>query len=436
MSYRLFLFGVFILVCSETTAGAVSAGGSRDSYSASEFLSSSFSDSAFYTVDSAALVSVLEQGSHLEIDDFPGGDGERVSLDLKASHSPIDATTEFWVGTANGAISVRPPSFFVFRGKVLGEPNSRIFLTAFAGKLLVSISRASGETYVFGPAKNSEARGAHIFMREADLLSFGELHPMNCITEDIAQPVTPRPVSELLKQYRSSIPANMPHSQLLELDVAVEADSCFYHAAGNDMNTVLGYIASLFAMSSSIYEDEVNITWHLSWVKVWPSGDPYNVQGNAYGLEDTVPKYWRAHYADVPRDCAHVLTSIGYGGGGFGYYSMCDPQISYSMSSPQTGHQYPTFAFTYDAYIVAHEIGHNFSLVHSHQCYWDPPLDTCYTKDDTTYGLQLGDACESRPITPRRSSGTIMSYCANANYVLAGRDISQFKLAMTFSKKV
>ncbi|MFI5202365.1 MAG: T9SS type A sorting domain-containing protein, partial [Candidatus Kapaibacterium sp.] len=145
-----------------------------------------------------------------------------------------------------------------------------------------------------------------------------------------------------------------------------------------------------------------------------------------------------------PRDCAHVLTSIGYGGGGFGYYSMCDTNWSYSMSSPQTGHSYPTDAFTYDAYIVAHEVGHNFSLVHSHCCYWDPPLDTCYTKDDTThyvnndtsFHLRLGDACDTLPVTPRPNPGSIMSYCANANYAISGKDFSQYKLAMTFTPKV
>jgi hypothetical protein len=146
----------------------------------------------------------------------------------------------------------------------------------------------------------------------------------------------------------------------------------------------------------------------------------------------------------VPRDLAHIMTSIGYGGGGYGYYSLCDPNYSYSMSSPQTGHKYPTFAFTYDSYIVSHECGHNFSLRHTHDCYWNPPIDTCYTKDDTMHypnndtsvHLRLGDACASLPIHPRSSPGSIMSYCANANYTLSGNDFSQFKLEMTFSPRV
>ncbi len=106
------------------------------------------------------------------------------------------------------------------------------------------------------------------------------------------------------------------------------------------------------------------------------------------------------------------------------------------MSSPQTGHQYPTFAFTYDAYIVAHEIGHNFGLVHTHQCYWDPPIDTCYTKDDTIWGLRLGDACDSLPVIPHTNPGSIMSYCANANYAIHHDSIQYYTLRLTFTPKV
>ena len=157
------------------------------------------------------------------------------------------------------------------------------------------------------------------------------------------------------------------------------------------------------------------------------------MHGNAYALEDTVRKYWQLHYQNVQRDLAHIMTSIGYGGGGFGYYSLCDNANSYSVSSPQTGHTYPTFAFTYDVYIISHEIGHNFTLIHSHDCYWNPPLDTCYTKDDAA--LHLDDACFSKPITPRKNPGTIMSYCANANYFLSGNDFSYYTLEMTFSHR-
>ncbi|HWF44816.1 MAG TPA: M12 family metallo-peptidase [Candidatus Kapabacteria bacterium] len=404
-------------------------------------------ESSYFFVDSIALNEALRVGGQLELTDFPGNLGDSknsessvLTLDLKPAHSPIDQSTQFWEGTSAGDRPIAAPRFFAYRGKVLGEPHSRVILTVFGSKLFCSIVRETGESYVFGPAKLQSDSHVHVLMQESRLLAMSPLGPINCFEDALSQPHPLIPIQELLHrnllQSFSEGSSPLSASTLLQTDIAVEADSCFFHNAGGNMGTVLGYIASLFAMSSTIYEDEANITWHLTWVKVWTNADPYKVNGDAYSLEDTVPHYWKLHYADVPRDLAHVMTSVSYGGGGYGWFSLCDTNWSYSVSSPQTGHQYPTFAFTYDAYIVAHEIGHNFSLPHSHNCYWDPPIDTCYTNDDTVHHLQLADACYGLPITPRRNPGTIMSYCANANYALSGNDFTQFKLALTFSPKV
>jgi hypothetical protein len=393
----------------------------------------------YYFVDSAAAMRALSVPRHLQIIDFPAAIGESVTLDLKPGRSAIDQSTICIASSPTGDISVKALEIRVFRGVVLGEPHSKVVLTCANGRLLCSILRESGVTYVFGMEKNSTDPSGHMLVAENDLLSSAPFTPFNCINDDIIQPYAPTPIEDIrhdLKNRTSSSSISSPQSlnALLQTDIAVEADSFFFAAAGGNLQTVLGYIGALFSMSSTIYEDETNITWHLNWIKVWTTTDPYQVKGNAYGLEPLVPAYWKAHYANVQRDLAHVMTSIGYGGGGYGWFSLCDTNWSYSVSSPQTGHTYPTFAFTYDAYIVAHEIGHNFSLPHSHTCYWAPPLDTCYTRGGSS--LTLGDACDTFPILPRSSPGTIMSYCANANYTLSGNDFSKYKLEMTFSHRV
>jgi hypothetical protein len=393
----------------------------------------------YYSVDSAVAMRALSVTRHLQITDFPAAIGESVTFDLKPGRSAINESTICVASSPTGDISVKAPEVRIFRGVVLGEPQSKVVLTCTNGRLLCSILRESGVTYVFGMEKNVSEPSAHMLVAENDLLATGPFTPFNCINDDIIQPFAPTPIEDIrndLKNRASTSSMTSPQSlsTLLQTDIAVEADSSFFGAAGGNLTTVLGYIGALFSMSSTIYEDETNITWHLNWIKVWTTTDPYQVKGNAYGLEPLVPAYWKAHYADVPRDLAHVMTSISYGGGGYGWFSLCDTNWSYSVSSPQTGHTYPTFAFTYDAYIVAHEIGHNFSLPHSHTCYWAPPLDTCFTRGGSS--LTIADACDTFPITPRPSPGTIMSYCANANYTLSGNDFSKFKLEMTFSHRV
>jgi len=391
-------------------------------------------NASYFFVDPNALAKGLSAEGHILITDFPAENGEYISLDLKPAHSAIDSRTECIVTTPEGDVHVVPPSIICYRGKVLGEEHSNVFLSISNGELLCSILRENGTKYILGPEKNSAETGAHILINETALLATAPFTPFDCIADDIHQPHAPVPVEEILAN-RSDAAPNTPldNGKLLQTDIAVEADSQFYGAIGGDPAKTIAYIGEIFSMSSMIYEDEANLTHHLTWVKVWTTSDPYQVHGNAYALEDTVKKYWQLHYTNVQRDLAHIMTSISYGGGGFGYYSLCDNANSYSVSSPQTGHTYPTFAFTYDVYIISHEMGHNFSLIHTHDCYWNPPLDTCYTKDDST--LHLADACYSKPITPRKSPGTIMSYCANANYALSGKDFSQYKLDMTFSHR-
>jgi hypothetical protein len=388
----------------------------------------------YYSVDSAALTKYLS-GGHIQITNFPGGIGDLVTLDLKPTQSAIDAKTECIVTSPQGDMHVSPPSIICYRGKVLGEEHSSVFVSVSGGQIICSMLRENGTTYVFGPKKNSTEAGAHLLIAETDLVASAPFTPFDCISDDIHQPKIPTPVEEILagRSHNEIQAAPLDNGKLLQTDIAVEADSQFYGAIGGDPTKTIAYIGSIFSMSSMIYENEANLTHHLSWIKVWTTSDPYQVKGNAYLLEDTVKSYWQLHYQNVQRDLAHIMTSIGNGGGGFGYYSLCDNANSYSVSSPQTGHTYPTFAFTYDVYIISHEIGHNFTLIHTHDCYWNPPLDTCYTKDDAS--LSLSDACYGLPVVPHKSPGTIMSYCANTNYILSGKDFSQYKIAMTFSHR-
>jgi hypothetical protein len=429
-----FFFAILFVGISihSVSAKTVSAGAFMQQRSKS-LVKKPLTDAQYFTIDAQALTKDLS-GQRMQISDFPGGNGEFITLDLKPAHSAIDSRTECIVTTPQGDMHVAPPVIICYRGKVLGEEHSNVFLSVSGGEVLCSILRENGTTYIFGPEKNSGEPGAHMMIAEKELLATAPFTPFDCIADDIHQPHVPVPVEEILAHgSKDGIQTTLDNGKLLQTDIAVEADSQFYGAIGGDVSKTLAYIGEIFSMSSMIYEDEANLTHHLTWVKVWTTSDPYQVHGNAYALEDTVKKYWQLHYTTVQRDLAHIMTSISNGGGGFGYYSLCDNANSYSVSSPQTGHTYPTFAFTYDVYIISHEIGHNFTLIHTHDCYWNPPLDTCYTKDDPN--LSLADACFSKPITPRKSPGTIMSYCANANYILSNKDFSQYKLEMTFSHR-
>jgi hypothetical protein len=374
-----------------------------------------------YTISAEELLKYT--GERITIDNFPVSYGQRASIALSPMRSPLDDRT----ARAGEATAARAPTA-VWRGSIVGESESRVVIVITNGYFFASIERKGLSPVMLCPDRHDPH--ASLLISQSDLLACDSARPMRCLNEDM-QELDRCGISTTSVRY---YPKPELHHDLLQTEIAVEADSCFFSAAGGRPDLVEAYINALFAMSSAIYEDEAQITLHISWLKLWDSGDPYDAKGNAYAMPDTVRSYWKAHYADVPRDIAHVMTSIGYGGGGFGWLAMCGTDYGYSVSSPRTHEPFPTFAFTYDAYIVSHEIGHNFGLPHSHSCYWAPPLDTCYTHDDSV--LQLNDGCFSKPITPRKNPGTIMSYCANANYQLSGRNFSEYKLQMTFSPRV
>lgn len=386
-----------------------------------------------FAVAPEGLGRILTAGSDRTIDEFPVAPGERATVILRRTRPAIDSRTRIIAATAGGEQQVAIPEISCFSGVVPGEAGSRIFVTTASGVIFCSITRGDGRSYVLAPS--ATVTGEHLLMDERYLKTSEPVPEFSC--EAIAAPAGHNPSRELPGTFR-------PAATLLQTEIAVEADYEYFRATGGDFDKAVAYTAALFSMVSVLYENEVNVTFHIPWFKVWTDSivDPYKVKGNAYALWDTVPRYWRNNYGDVPRHLAHVLTSIDYGGGGIAFRgekfeggsgALCSNLYGYGMSSPTGARNFPTFAFTYDAYIVAHELGHNFGARHTHDCWWSPPLDTCLTRDDATY--KLDDACYALPVTPRPSSGSIMSYCQNTNYGMSG-DFAKYKIEMTFLERV
>ena len=357
-------------------------------------------------IDEQSLYQLMSNSGEIIITQFPLAEGRNINLNLIRSNSVVDCNTKFYTQSKYGQIKLPNPDVSFFSGTVVGYPDSKVFFTNVDGLLYGVINLSETSSFIISPASDKHQSSGNyniinqMYLADKDLklLNFG-------ITDEKQKSTLSKPITQQLA---------LDWSILLEFGLALETDTEFYKACGSDIKKAQAYAISIINMVSVLYTREVNISIYLKWLKTWTDSpvDPYNVKGDAYSLSPKVHDYWLANYSDVERDLAHVMTSISYGGGGFGYYNaICNQagEYSFSVSSMQGNHTYPTVDFTYDVYTVAHEIGHNFNASHTHSCVYGYPLDTCVADD----AIQAG--CLDQSIKARPNPGSIMSYCGVAN---------------------
>ncbi|MCC6846090.1 MAG: zinc-dependent metalloprotease [Bacteroidetes bacterium] len=377
----------------------------------------------------------------LVIGDFPIGIKKSATIQLHRAEQISDAQTLWYF---NNQIRLAPKAV-MYSGFIQGEDGSKVRLCMVNDRMYGVISRADGETTTIAPDDSyDKSSGEHILASNEDPRIAALGAKFNCETDKYAQP-------DLNADQK---PFAMPTgTNLLEVQVGVEVDApIFKKFLGRNNNdedkaysAAQAYIYALFAMSSSIYEDEANVTLTLPFVKMWMDyneiGYPgYNQYGGDVGeiLSAAADKWSRItnKSGTYKRDLLHVCTSdaTGMAGGvaytGYPAYTgaVCSQNLGYGVSSLYINATLPVVAYIWDVMVITHEMGHNFRSPHTHTCQgniWpnNKPLDTCVTKS------VIGDACYGASVKARLpwNKGTIMSYChlldANNGSVLEFRPI-------------
>ena len=166
-----------------------------------------------------------------------------------------------------------------------------------------------------------------------------------------------------------------------------------------DAGAASAYAVTLAAGVSEIFQSNVDVRLQLSFLRVWSSDiDPYDPSSGADML-DQFRDEWRSNMGETERTIAHILsgrTDLPYGG--VAYLSvLCNTDWGYGVSAYLNGFfPYPltdNHPDNWDLVVMAHELGHNFGTLHTHDGY-SPPIDNCGNGDCT--GAE---------------NGTIMSYC-------------------------
>ena len=220
----------------------------------------------------------------------------------------------------------------------------------------------------------------------------------------------------LLESQRGS--AALASDELYSATLAFELDDGLFSQMGS-VAAVNSYLAELVSYVSVTYEAEIKTRLVVGDVVLYTtSADPYSGTTTKTRLEE-VRDYWRANYGSVNRALA-VHLGVSPLSGGIAYLdTLCDNAWGYSVS--RVDGEAPTDAsqLSWDAEVLAHELGHNVASPHTH-CYAglegnSNPVDGCYNREE-------GDACwtgsEELPGvgaltggSAGAQNGTIMSYC-------------------------
>ncbi len=314
--------------------------------------------------------------------------------------------------------SIPPPDHAYYRGRVAGQPNSRVFLTVPSqGEIRGLIQNAAG-IWLLGGNQGQIGRGLR--SRKVDVATELAVRPFECGTEHL-----PIPAAELVHAVNAgktpdiaALAANVQYTAHL----AIETDAEFLALFGNSTSAALDYIGDLVAYASTLYEREVNTNLVVSYSRLWTTGtgnDPWSANSTSAALSE-LKSYWTSNMGSVSRTTVHMLSGKNLGGGIAYVGALCDNTYGYGFSSSLGGDfNIDNPSVVWDLLVVSHELGHNFNSPHTH-CYKNiggnsNPVDACYSGES-------GSGCFSGPTslpgansltggTAGGGNGTVMSYC-------------------------
>jgi hypothetical protein len=203
-------------------------------------------------------------------------------------------------------------------------------------------------------------------------------------------------------------------SSLHTVTVAVDTDNeLMLQKFSDDTTSATNYVAALIAAMNVIYERDLNIRLlqGTTFLRVSTTADPYTQTGSGASSAQLseFSNYWSANHAGITRGLAMLLSgksSNSFSSSGIAWLTgLCSTSIGYSFSQ--------VFKFNgstgaTDAFVVGHELGHNFGSPHTH-CY-SPVIDNCYNLENGCYSGAT--ACPaSTTINGVSAKGTLMSYC-------------------------
>ncbi len=331
----------------------------------------------------------------------------KTNLDIYVEQVPVKAGS-FELVTSSGKRGAMP-DVRSYRGKVLGEAGSTVSLTSTAGTL-EGLIYGKDFSYTLGKVNGNNSGQTHVIYRSGE---YPEKRSFSCVVEEVI------PV-DIVKNPVKPSGGRMAVNDCRKVEIYLEADYQLYLDWGSDISYITSRITSIFNNVAAIYANE-GVKLELSGLLVWDTPDPYSGAGNT----TTALGAFKTHWNDIGNafngDIAHLISARNLGGGqatlpirnspvqdvydlGSVFDKPSGRSVAYGVSGNFNDTSTPLPGYSYEVYILAHELGHNFGLPHTQSCIWEGgAIDNCAPTEN--------GPCPAGPTPP--NGGTIMSYCAN-----------------------
>ncbi|TXH77989.1 MAG: hypothetical protein E6Q85_02435 [Thiothrix sp.] len=356
--------------------------------------------------------------------------------------SPLDPSktanlqlTRFQVFTADAKITVKSktatqslalPQTHYFHGAITDQANSSAFMAVDADGKTRSIVQLDGQIYVGEHAKaQAEDFKARALVPEQDF----KQKDFSCGvggTNKFKPPLPAGIKAKLSSPHRAEVGNGLSYTA----ELIIETDYEFY-SLFNNTTAAAQYITDLMAYVSSIYEAEIQTNLRLKEIILYTDPeDPWDASSTSGALYE-LQAYYLTKRASLARTAVHFLSGKESMNGGIAFIASICTAPSYAGSSRGSydfgvsggisgGFTPNNPTIVWDAYVVAHELGHNFGSAHTHDYDVDHgynlPIDCCYATTGGVcqnyqpamhlpgLGSLTGGTTATRP-------GTIMSYC-------------------------